>query len=88
MKTRHYASEGRLKPGDKKTAADGPPETRLTGNPLPTLPLTARQVAQKKILPLGADLASRAMSAHDVAACFIDTFLGLVAAALLIAVLG
>jgi hypothetical protein len=34
------------------------------------------------------DLGSPAMSASHVAACFIGTFLGLVAAALLIAVLG
>jgi putative Ca2+/H+ antiporter (TMEM165/GDT1 family) len=34
------------------------------------------------------DSASLAMSASDVVACFIGTFLGLVAAALLIAVLG
>jgi hypothetical protein len=34
------------------------------------------------------DLASPAMSPSDVAACFIGTFLGLVAAAVLIAVLG
>jgi hypothetical protein len=85
MKTRHYASEGRFKPGDKKTAADGPPETRLTGShpPFPTLPAhgpSGRAASD--------GFGKAAMSANDVAACFIGTFLGLVAAALLIAVLG
>ena len=47
----------------------------------------ARQVA-KGMLPLGRGLASRAMSTSDRLACLVGAFFGLVAAALLIAVLG
>jgi hypothetical protein len=77
--------EGRFILGHKETASDGPLETRLAGShPLPRRDrLTARQVAQHRT-----GLTSRAMSANDIAACFVGTFLGLVAAALLIAVLG
>jgi hypothetical protein len=96
MKTRHYASEGRFTLGHKESAADGPLETGTRDKPFPTKkfsPLTARQFAQDisgrfRVSEKKTDLASPAMSASEVAACFIGTFLGLVAAALLIAVLG
>ena len=89
MKTRHYASAGCFTLGHKETAADGPLQW-------------ARDKPYQKILTAhGPSVRARhpredrcqkedgfGMSGSDVAACFIDTFLGLVAAALLIAVLG
>ena len=93
MKSRYQICENRLTVCDDGIAAE-PFETKLTVHaPLPKgQPLTARHVAQDIRRPTGvrkrAGLASRAMSTRDLLACFIGAFFGLVAAALLIAVLG